>query len=397
MELPQQQNIDLGGAVMKGYEFGQNARMNNLKMLAAQNEIDQKRQMNSLYSLASTGDQNATRQLAAIAPDAYKGLQQQKFDEAQFRGNLAYTVSKTPLPLKNKLIASIKKEHPDLPISDQWYEGMYEAELAPLINQARKVDDMAKEEFERPLQQARIQTEAFQQRNYAANTAKSYADIAHTNAETNKTKLETSPVSPQAEKQKGMDQVSYIGARMNELYNKLDETGGIINPEKGSFENLVARFRSGNSGQVVGKALGTKEQSYRREIDNLRNQAKTAIMQASGLSSKAFDSNVEAKALLDSLGSPDQDIDSSLNAVKAFVDRYGNKQYKYVSPDTEKSGNIITKEPQLAPKIGMIEDGNRFKGGNPADPNNWSKFEMIEDGHRFKGGNPADPNNWSKL
>ena len=338
MELPQQQNIDLGGAVMRGYEFGQNARMKNLQMLAAQNEIDQKRQMNSLYSLASTGDQNATRQLAAIAPDAYKGLQQQKFDEAQLAGQLAETIRKTPLPYRNKVIANLKERNPNLPISDQWYEGMDEAELSPLITQARKIEDIAKEEFERPLQQARTQTEAFQQRNYAANTAKSYADIAHINAETNKTKLETSSVSPQAEKQKGMDQVSYISERMKELYNKLDETGGIINPEKGSFHNLKARFRSGTySGQVVGKALGTKEQSYRREIDNLRNQAKTAIMQASGLSSKAFDSNVEAKSLLDSLGSPDQDIDSSLNAVKAFVDRYGNKQYKYVSPDTEKN------------------------------------------------------------
>lgn len=54
-----------------------------------------------------------------------------------------------------------------------------------------------------------------------------------------------------------------------------------------------------------------------------------------------------------------------------------------------------------APQPGHIEDGYRFKGGNPADPNNWQKLPPkkgdVEDGFRFLGGNPADPNSWGKV
>lgn len=142
------------------------------------------------------------------------------------------------------------------------------------------------------------------------------------------------------DKEKGKEQVSYIGNRMKELYNKLDEEGGIVNPDKGTLHNLKARIRSGEfSGQVVGKALGTKEQSQRQEINNLRNQLKVAIMSATGLSAKAFDSNAEAKSLLDSFGDPAKDVQSNLKAVDSFLERYGKEGYKYNSPETDSGNN----------------------------------------------------------
>jgi hypothetical protein len=54
-----------------------------------------------------------------------------------------------------------------------------------------------------------------------------------------------------------------------------------------------------------------------------------------------------------------------------------------------------------APKVGTVEDGYRFMGGNPADPSNWKvappSTGTVEDGFRFLGGNPADPNRWSEV
>lgn len=54
-----------------------------------------------------------------------------------------------------------------------------------------------------------------------------------------------------------------------------------------------------------------------------------------------------------------------------------------------------------APKVGFEQDGYRFKGGNPADPNSWQKLPpekgAVENGYRFLGGNPADPSSWDKV
>ena len=54
-----------------------------------------------------------------------------------------------------------------------------------------------------------------------------------------------------------------------------------------------------------------------------------------------------------------------------------------------------------APKVGTVENGYRFLGGNPADPSNWKRLPpeqgAVENGFRFLGGNPADPNSWSEV
>lgn len=52
------------------------------------------------------------------------------------------------------------------------------------------------------------------------------------------------------------------------------------------------------------------------------------------------------------------------------------------------------------PKVGTVQDGYRFKGGNPANPSNWQKLPpakgTFESGYVFLGGNPADPKSWRK-
>ena len=54
-----------------------------------------------------------------------------------------------------------------------------------------------------------------------------------------------------------------------------------------------------------------------------------------------------------------------------------------------------------APKVGYEQDGYRFKGGNPADPNSWVKLPPekgdVQAGYRFLGGSPSNPSSWGKV
>jgi hypothetical protein len=57
--------------------------------------------------------------------------------------------------------------------------------------------------------------------------------------------------------------------------------------------------------------------------------------------------------------------------------------------------------PPPTPKVGTVDNGFRFAGGSPADPNNWKRLPpkkgAVEDGFRFVGKDPADPNSWSDV
>lgn len=54
----------------------------------------------------------------------------------------------------------------------------------------------------------------------------------------------------------------------------------------------------------------------------------------------------------------------------------------------------------MPPTPGMIDEGYRFNGGNPADPASWAKIPdvgTVDEGYRFKGGDPAKQESWEKV
>jgi len=91
MDLIQQQVPDYVGSILRGYQFGQQARANQLQMLAAQQEMDinkyklaQVEAENILSKTASMGDTNALRQLAAYNPTRAEGIRkQQEYSDIQ--------------------------------------------------------------------------------------------------------------------------------------------------------------------------------------------------------------------------------------------------------------------------------------------------------------------------
>jgi hypothetical protein len=91
MELIQQQTPDYVGSILKGYQFGQQAKANQLQLLAAQQEMEinkyklaQTQAENILSKTASMGDVNALRQLAGYNPLRAEGIRkQQEYSDIQ--------------------------------------------------------------------------------------------------------------------------------------------------------------------------------------------------------------------------------------------------------------------------------------------------------------------------
>lgn len=106
-------------------------------------------------------------------------------------------------------------------------------------------------------------------------------------------------------------------------YLTLNERGGIVNPDRPAMENFKARVRSSEAGQAIGGAVGTEEQSIRNRIENVRPLLMQGIMQASGMSARALDSNRELDFYLRAATHPTQDIYSNLVAIDVLDKTYG--------------------------------------------------------------------------
>jgi len=160
MDYPQQQAPNLAGAIQGGFQLGQEAKMNNLKMLAARQEMEQKNQLQSLYKVAAAGNPQAIQQLSMVAPQAYEGLQKYQTYKVQRGGQLANSVLAVPEPLRpqryKEMISEIEQEFGEKPNVPSEYSPEAANYLKSIIAQARQVEDVAKQEYEAPKFQAEL-------------------------------------------------------------------------------------------------------------------------------------------------------------------------------------------------------------------------------------------------
>lgn len=63
-----------------------------------------------------------------------------------------------------------------------------------------------------------------------------------------------------------------------------------------------------------------------------------------------------------------QDAEAKISALRSGISRVGAALQSFGAPPSSPQG-------QAAPQPGAVEDGYRFKGGNPADPNNWERVQ----------------------
>lgn len=122
-------------------------------------------------------------------------------------------------------------------------------------------------------------------------------------------------------------------SRILAQYDILAKEKGIVSAKNTAAQNIGARL-STQFGPTVGRSVGTKSQTARDTIANLRQALLADIKAATGMSSKAIDSNVELKSFLDSLGDPDQSIETIKNTLAELSIKYGAGSLGDIAEDT---------------------------------------------------------------
>lgn len=121
----------------------------------------------------------------------------------------------------------------------------------------------------------------------------------------------------------GKGTVSDVVASLRTMYDQLDESGGVTNPEKGVIDNVVAGVASSGVGQAAGRVLGTQNQSLRNTIIQQRPLLVQSIMKATGMSAKQLDSNAELKLYLSVATDPTLDVAANRRALDMIETLYG--------------------------------------------------------------------------
>jgi hypothetical protein len=121
----------------------------------------------------------------------------------------------------------------------------------------------------------------------------------------------------------GKGQVSSAVQDVRDYYEELKNKNAAISTQQSGLENAINRTRSSGVGQFLGKTFGTEEQSIRNKINNQKPALINAIRQATGMSAKAMDSNVELQFYLQQATDPSLDIESNLSALDSIEKKYG--------------------------------------------------------------------------
>jgi len=151
----------------------------------------------------------------------------------------------------------------------------------------------------------------------------------------------------------GKQTVDTLIGGLKDEYNKLYAGGGITSAEQPGMANLPGAIGSSAVGQMAGKLFGTENQSARNTIAQSRPLLLQAIKNATGMSAKQMDSNVELKMYLAAATDPTLDYESNMKALQQLETLYGS------------GSGSLTKETQLSPQD---SDALAWANANPNDP-----------------------------
>lgn len=138
-------------------------------------------------------------------------------------------------------------------------------------------------------------------------------------------------------KAEGKAQLAEILDQLELAYQKLDAAGDMPSKDRSGMSNIAASITALPGGQAVARAWGTDAQANRDVISSARMQLMNAIKQATGMSAKQMDSNMELQTWLKSVSDPYQRYD----AVQQILDNLRSRYVKDLpTPSRGSEGKI---------------------------------------------------------
>lgn len=166
---------------------------------------------------------------------------------------------------------------------------------------------------------------------------------------------EEKAATKQTETDKSRGQVDNLVAQLGNYYDALSNEGGITSTGLRAGSNAMAGLASSGLGQATGRLFGTQAQSQRNSIVQTRPLLVQAIKNATGMSAKQMDSNVELKMMLATATDPTLDLEANRRALANLAALYG-------------TGGGATPPP--APSPGAPTRANAAKGG-------WGQIQVV--------------------
>lgn len=173
------------------------------------------------------------------------------------------------------------------------------------------------------------------------------------------------PKAAQAEEKQaqGRENVDLMIAQLRSNYGRLNEMGAITSKSNRAGTNIMAGLGSSGFGQATGRVFGTEAQSERNQIAQTRPLLLQAIKEATGMSAKQMDSNVELKMYLAAATDPSLDFESNMKALDNLEKLIGSGKLN--------TGASKAETPKAnAPKTMSAEDKQAldWANANPKDP-----------------------------
>lgn len=145
-------------------------------------------------------------------------------------------------------------------------------------------------------------------------------------------------------------------------YQQLDQEGASVDPNQpDTWRNVRAHMGASPLGQMVEGMIGTKAQTTRDQINTVRPALINAIRQATGMSAKAMDSNVELQFYLKQATDPAVGRDANYAALRQLDKQYGLGDIdKAIPPDV--LSRMPDQQQQTHPTFGPEFEGKTVIG-----------------------------------
>ena len=132
--------------------------------------------------------------------------------------------------------------------------------------------------------------------------------------------------------EEGKTQLANDLDNLRSSFIELDRLRAIPSTERNVVSNLMSATAASGVGQALGRAGGSPEQVERDVINSARQRLVASIKNATGMSSKSLDSNMELQTMLRSISDPGQSVEAAMRIISDIEDAYVKGSGKLPKP-----------------------------------------------------------------